>query len=88
LVLSHYYTDDRGDNCMTRGGRVVGDHQLDRAACSTEVKNSAEFNQLIQSVRREGFNPKVRQHVDAFNLMHPDSFQTLLNVESTTPESA
>jgi len=82
LVLSQYYTDDRGDGQgVNRGGRIVADHALPKAATSMEVKESAEFQQLIHSVRQGGFDPQIRQHVTAFNLKHPDSYQTLLNDE-------
>jgi NitT/TauT family transport system ATP-binding protein len=82
LVLSQYYTDDRGEGkSVNRGGRIVADHVLPRMATSMAVKESAEFQQLINSVREEGFDPLVRQHVAAFNLKHPDSYQTLLEEE-------
>ena len=79
LVLSQYYTDDRGEgHAVNRGGRIVADHALTRMASSMEVKESVEFQQLINAVRQEGFDPRVRQHVSEFNLKHPDSYQTLL----------
>jgi NitT/TauT family transport system ATP-binding protein len=82
LVLSQYYTDDRGDaQGISRGGRIVADHALKKMASSMEVKKSAEFQKLIHSIREEGFDPAVRQHVSEFNLKHPDSYQTLLNEE-------
>ena len=78
LVVSQYYTDDRGEHSKERGGRIVADHQLPAVASSSEVKHSPEFMQLIESVREEGFDPRKRQHVSEFNLQHPSSFQTLL----------
>lgn len=82
LVLSQYYTDDRGhDKHVNRGGRIVADHKLSSVTSSTEVKESAEFQKLIHSVRSEGFSPDQLQHVSDFNLSHPDSYQTLLNTE-------
>lgn len=81
LVLSQYYTDDRGENAETRGGRIVTDRLLPQAATSTAVKESPEFQGLINSVREEGFNPEALQHVSKFNLSHPDSYQTLLAEE-------
>ncbi|MBU2709487.1 ABC transporter ATP-binding protein [Zooshikella harenae] len=78
LVLSQYYTDDRGnDPDVNRGGKIVADHPLKNIAGSTVIKDQMEFRDLIESVRREGFNPEIRQHVDTFNLNHPDSFRTL-----------
>jgi NitT/TauT family transport system ATP-binding protein len=78
LILSQYYTDDRGeDQQVNRGGRIVADYQLERLGNSTEVKHNPRFKTFIESVRDEGFDPKIRQHVRDFNLHHPDSFQTL-----------
>lgn len=82
LVLSQYYTDDRGVDATNRGGRIVADYALPSVANSTEVKESIEFQQLIHSVREAGFDPRVRQHVSEFNLKHSDSYQTLLPEES------
>lgn len=85
LVLSQYYSDDRGNgDHVRRGGRIVADHPLPKVATSTEVINSLAFQQLIAQVKDEGFNPEVRQHVSSFNLKHPDSFQTLLAEEDGT----
>lgn len=82
LVLSQYYTDDRGDEPhIKRGGKIVADHALPPVANSTIVKENKEFQDLIHLVREEGFDPKVRQHAQEFNLTHPDSFQTLLKSE-------
>ena len=82
LVLSQYYTDDRGHgDHVKRGGRIVADHHLTAVSNSLQVKESEEFMKLIQSVRKEGFDPDVRQHVKEFNLKHEDSFQTLLEEE-------
>lgn len=82
LVLSQYYTDDRGEGeHVGRGGRIVADYALPDVATSTAVKESQAFQRLIHDVREEGFSPQVRQHVSAFNLKHPDSFQTLLEEE-------
>lgn len=83
LVLSQYYSDDRGDHHeVNRGGKIVADYQLDQVGNSTEIKQSASFMDLIASVREEGFDPKVLQHVRDFNLHHPDSFQTLTAEEN------
>ncbi len=76
LVLSQYYTDGRGGD-IGRGGKIVADHRLAPAASSMAIKESGEFQALIRQVRKEGFDPAVRQHVSDFNLRHPDSFATL-----------
>jgi len=78
LVLSQYYQDDRGDgpDC-NRGSKIVCDVQLPRAVTPTEVKHDPNFVELVERMRREGFNPEIRRHVSEFNLSHPDSFRTL-----------
>ena len=80
LVLSQYYKDDRGDN-IVRGAKIVSDYALPSVAFSTEIKTSDIFQELIRSIRAQGFDPSVLQHVRDFNLEHPDSFQTLLAKE-------
>lgn len=85
LVLSQYYSDDRGQG-VHRGAKVVSDYQLPRVAASTATKHSAEFVALIERIRREGFSPDHLQHVHDFNLNHPDSFQTLTDHEYDAPK--
>lgn len=78
LVLSQYYSDDRGAGSdVRRGGKIVGDYPLPRHAQSTEVQQSVEFQQLMAAVRADGFDPDIRQHVRTFNLQHPDAWHTL-----------
>jgi NitT/TauT family transport system ATP-binding protein len=81
LVLSQYYTDDRGDHAR-RGARIVADYQLPRVAASTEVKKTTGFGELIRKVRQDGFSPDYLQHVREFNLHHPDAYQTLTDEEA------
>jgi NitT/TauT family transport system ATP-binding protein len=79
LVLSQYYEDERGPlPAGKRGAKVVADYPLPRAALATDVKRSAEFVELVSRIRREGFDPEFRRHVDRFNLKHPHSFRTPL----------
>jgi len=86
LVLSQYYTDDRGPGHRAgRGARIVADYRLPRAASSTEVKHRPEFVTLLEQIRKEGFSPDHLQHVREFNLQHPDSFQTLTPDELSEP---
>ncbi len=85
IVLSQYYTDGRGKSA-TRGARIVADHQLKQKALSTHVKHSSEFKQLLTDIRNEGFNPDILQHAGNFNLKHPDSFQTLSQLEKKNLE--
>lgn len=81
LVLSQYYTDDRGADAAHRGGKVVADHALTKVACPTTVKEDADFQALIHQVRAQGFDPSVLQHAKEFNLEHKDSYQTLTTAE-------
>lgn len=70
MVLSQYY---RG----ARGARIIDDYKLGKKANATAVKASPEFQQLIQKILREGFDPNYLQDVEEFNLQHDDSFITL-----------
>ena len=78
FVLSQYYSDINGNTVPNGGSRIVADYPLPRRAFSTAVKQTSEFTSLIDQIRQEGFNPLHRQRVTAFNLRHPDSFQTLI----------
>lgn len=84
IVLSQYYSDDRGSDFSNRGARIVADYPLARKATSTLVKEQAEFGTLIQEIRKDGFDPKYLQHVSRFNLHHEDSFQTLTSEEDNS----
>ncbi len=78
LVLSQYYTDDRGpDAGATRGAKIVADHELPRRALPTIAKGMPEFREIVAQVRREGFDPEYLRHAREFDLRHPDAFQTL-----------
>ena len=78
LVLSQYYTDARGDGLdVARGARIVSDHVLPKDAQSTKAKTAQRFAELITDIKRDGFDPAYRKHIDKFNLKHPDSFRTL-----------
>jgi NitT/TauT family transport system ATP-binding protein len=83
LVLSQYYTHEQDSaSGMNKGARIVADYPLGRNACSSEVKATAEFGQLIRRIRSEGFDPEYHQHTTEFNLKHPDSFITYSNPEN------
>lgn len=78
LLLSQYYTDDRGHGeGVRRGAKIVADYQLPRAASSTDVKRSPEFARVVSEIRERGFSPDNLAHVREFNLRHPHSFRTL-----------
>ncbi len=82
LVLSQYYAAGRADKDDNQGARIVADYPLARRAASTAVKEITQFGELIQRIRREGFDPAYRQRVTEFDLRHKDSFQTLTPEEN------
>ncbi len=79
VVISQFYTHEaEHDPGESKGSRIVADYPLrGPGAISTRVKTTAEFGELIQKIRYEGFNPECRQHANQFNLDHADSFITL-----------
>jgi NitT/TauT family transport system ATP-binding protein len=82
LILSQYYTDDRGNTAnVSRGAKIVGDYDLTDEALPTSEKNSAAYRDFIAQIRQTGFDPEIRQHVREFNLNHPHSFRTLTKDE-------
>ncbi|MFH1153218.1 MAG: ABC transporter ATP-binding protein [Pseudomonadota bacterium] len=81
LVLSQYYTDDRGEEAVSRGAKIVCDYTLPRVVNATSVKESAKFGELIQEIRHQGFDPDYRQHVRDFDLHHELSFRTVREEE-------
>jgi NitT/TauT family transport system ATP-binding protein len=88
LVLSQYYSDERGDGPnVVRGARLVADYQIKTSAGSTVVKGTAEFGELLQQVKQEGFEADYRKHVDEFNLRHPDAWRTLREEETSKKPS-
>ncbi len=84
VVLSQYYYDGRGQD-SPHGARIVSDYKLKDVAPSTNYKTSPDFGKLIARIRQEGFSPEYRRHVTEFNLAHPDSFQTLTDIERRRP---
>ena len=86
LVLSQYYTDDRGPTASAaRGAKIVADHPLPRRAMPTIAKGMPEFRQLVAQVRKEGFDPEALRHAREFDLRHPDAFQSLTAEEDIAP---
>ena len=53
LVLSQYYSDDRGDG-VQRGSRIVADHHLPAIASATLVKKDPQFLALIDFMMAPG----------------------------------
>ncbi|MFC4991720.1 ABC transporter ATP-binding protein [Rubritalea tangerina] len=83
LVLSQYYTDDRGAD-FQRGAKFVVDRPLHKEPTSTHIKETAEFAELVESIRHQGFNPAHLQHVTEFDLSHPQSWSTLNSQENNS----
>ena len=78
FVLSQYYSDSSSVGMpQKRGAKIVADHRLSKTVNATTIKSSPEFQDLLTSIRRDGFSPEHLQHVSDFNLEHPDSFRTL-----------
>ncbi len=77
MVLSQHYQDVRPAPPERHGAKIVADYQTKKGAGSTELKRTAEFADLVQTIRREGFEPTVLRKVDEFNLHHPDSWRSL-----------
>lgn len=83
FVLSRFYSDDRGNDDRQRGAKIVADHHLPRVANASDIKKQAGFVELLEEIRRAGFDPEVLQHAREFNLQHPDAFQTLTEAEAS-----
>jgi len=84
LVLSQFYTDDRGEG-VSRGSRIVVDYPMRdiKGEPPHDIKSiSVKFDGFLEQIRKEGFEPSYRQHVKTFTLKHHDSFQTLTDEES------
>lgn len=83
IMLSQYYEDDRGDyRAHKHGAKIVLDRPLDRTIFRVSDKNTAEFRQTKDEIMRHGFSAEFLQHVDDFDLRHPNSFHTLTFQES------
>ncbi|MBI4349480.1 MAG: ABC transporter ATP-binding protein [Elusimicrobia bacterium] len=76
FVLSQFYREDTAKGPERHGARVVADYQIKKGASSTDVKRTAEFADLAQTIRHDGFEPESRKHVDEFDLHHPDSWRS------------
>lgn len=72
LVLSPYYRTDEGS---AEGSRIVIDKKPPGEHPKTiHDKYTPEFNVLLEQIRREGFTESHLQHIQEFDLSHPDSF--------------
>jgi NitT/TauT family transport system ATP-binding protein len=77
IVLSQYYEGHPREDGK-QGAKIVMDLNIkdDQKAYSTAAKYSENFQDLLATVRRDGFDPSYRQHVNDFNLKHDHSFRT------------
>ncbi len=81
VVLSHRYTDDRGEGShVKRGAKIIADHPLFEKVKSVDVKKTAQFGEFIEEVRLE-VDVRHKRHVKDFNLKHPLSWRTLRDEE-------
>ncbi len=64
LVLSTFYTPEGGDDAV--GAKLVMDVATPGCA-TTGDKKKGEFQDFIENVRLQGFNPEHRQHVEDFD---------------------
>ena len=83
ILISQYYTDDRGQSAGDRGAKIVMDKDLSHISLNSGSRMGKEVVQLEQLILDNGFDPKVLQHANAFDLSHEDSWQTLTADESS-----
>ncbi|MDX8376467.1 MAG: ABC transporter ATP-binding protein [Mariprofundales bacterium] len=80
VVISQYYQDDRQFdelNKQKKGATIVSDYDLGiHTAKSTNITDDPIFRKLRHKILNEGFDPQYRQHINDFNLDHPNSFST------------
>ena len=74
IVLSPFWRSDYED--VGQGSRIVVDLSLSALAQSTAIKQSPDFAKTVRSILDRGFDPAKRQHVNEFNLHHPDALIT------------
>ena len=70
LVLSQYYEADE----ETEGAKIVVDKEVPGGHPKpSDFRYSPEFNEILESIRRNGLDPEVRQHIKEFDLSHRDA---------------
>ena len=75
VLLSQYYTDERGDyHIAGHGARVMMDLPLDATIFRVSDKNTPEFREMRDHIMRSGFSPEHMKRVDEFDLRHPGRF--------------
>jgi NitT/TauT family transport system ATP-binding protein len=65
LVLSNFYSHEEDEE--VQGAKLVMDVPTPEVH-TTQDKKKGEFREFIDSVRRQGFDPAHRQHIDEFDL--------------------
>jgi NitT/TauT family transport system ATP-binding protein len=65
IALSQYWTND--DGSLGDGARIVMDVTCPKST-SADVKATGLFQELLAHVRRQAFDPNLRQHVSEFDL--------------------
>ena len=81
VLLSQYYTDDRGSTAHDRGAKIVMDMDLSHISLNSGSRMQQEVVQLEEQILEKGFDPNFLQHVRDFDLSHGDSWQTLTDQE-------
>ncbi|MFA6401259.1 MAG: ABC transporter ATP-binding protein [Salinivirgaceae bacterium] len=72
LVISQYYDHEDG----SEGAKIVKDVEIPWPhPRSTKIKNTNEFNNLMEAIRYEGLNPNHLQNIGNFDLSHRDSIK-------------
>ncbi len=90
VLLSQYYTDDRGDvdnfgKPIQRGSKIVRDIPLSREVLPMKAKGEPAFAAMVRDINEgAGWKPDHRRHVRDFDLTHPNSFSTLTEHEDKT----
>lgn len=90
VLLSQYYTDDRGDTdqngtAVMRGAKIVRDIPLSPDVLPMKAKGEPAFAAMVREITEgTGFKPDHRIHVREFDLKHPHSFSTLTKEEDAT----
>ena len=75
LVLSMFFTKGKNELINNQhGARIVSDLQIKKDAVSTNIKSSAHFRELIEQIKKDGFEPAYKQHIENFNMNHPDAW--------------
>ncbi len=85
VVLSQYYTDDRGDD-FKRGSKIVHDVSFEQYLPQRRTLGYDGYIPLIKPLLSEadkaGLDPDYKQHVKTFKLNSENAFQTLTEEEN------